>query len=611
MATNHPEIDDRSRDQAWLIDPVNDIAFDWKVVDVVGSPRLGRLIGALTVETCDNIPLIDLTTIETLVEDPSKQALPIYYGRSKTGGREEAERSNESTKELCSKAKERMQNFWRPMSPEVAHINSNIEWTWNLHPNFVHYELYPFPSRKRETWTTIQPQFCHQKRFLPTTSAPWSESECTTQFKRLASMTDEDITRLVASIAKIALVYYTSNQFYKAEQWYRRAFSAIERYSNPNVSWIAARSASLAIVDSILFQGRYADARDLHRNLHIDIQRHLGAHHPLVISSRCTRRVELRWFGKQDEEEKATRELLQTRLNLLGFRHNETIDSLHRLGCLLQRQGRFSESEYLLSTVVSLRMEIIEKHPEPYEDPACMVTRSETLFAILHLVKSLNKSGNYYKSETLLGEAKKRFQDLLNQRGRPFFRYQSEVACTKRLAGHLEESEMIFRDLLRAHEGAMSPNRRFNIARDLGEILYETNRLEEATSFFAQEFAVLLDNVGLETPETKTSCKRVGLCYGELGRYDEAIEHFEHMIERLNNANPQSIHDRQGYIQEIKGWMQEVDDMRIKDWEMHLQEFENSVSDDTPTEDSSEDGSNTLETHAEFTQLECSQICSP
>jgi tetratricopeptide (TPR) repeat protein len=200
-------------------------------------------------------------------------------------------------------------------------------------------------------------------------------------------------------------------------------------------------------------------------------------------------------------------------------------------------------------------------------------------------VKSLNKTGKYNQSEALLGEAKRKYQDILDRGGRTFFHYQNEVACTERLAGHPEESEMVLRDLLRFHESSMSPNRRINIIRELGEILYQTNRLEEATSWFEQEFAVLLDNVGLENPLTKISCKRVGLCYSELGRCDEAIEHFERMIERLHNANPQSIHDRRGYIQEIKGWMQEVDDMRIKDWEMHLQEFEDSVSDDTPTEE--------------------------
>ena len=170
---------------------------------------------------------------------------------------------------------------------------------------------------------------------------------------------------------------------------------------------------------------------------------------------------------------------------------------------------------------------------------------------------------------------------------------------------------MILRDLLRAHGSAMSPNRKLKIARELGEILYETNRLEEATSWFEKEFAVLLDNVGLENPNTKTSCMRVGLSYGELRRYDEAIDHFERMIERVNQANPDSTHDQQEYIQEIKGWMKEVNDMRLKDREMHLQEIEDSMSDDTPTEDSSEDESNTLETHVEFTPLEYSPICSP
>ena len=393
MATNLPVIGEQSRDHAWLVAAGNDIAFDWKVVDVIGSPRLGRLIGALTVETCDNIPFIDLTTAATAAEDPSNQALFLYHGRSKTAGSEEAELSNESTEELCSHAKERMKDIWHPMSPKIAPNSSKMKSTWTQRPNFVYYELYPFTSRERETWTPIQPQFCQQKRFLPTTSAPWSESECATHFKRLASMIDEEITRLVASIAEIALGYYASSQYCKAEQWYRRALIAIGRFSDPKASWVTAMSASLAIVSSVLRPGRYAEARDLHQNLHVNVQRHLGLNHPLVLSSRCTRLVELRWFGKQDEEEKATRELVQTRLNLQGPRDDETLDALHHLGLFLQRQSRFPESEYLLSTVITLRTEIIEKHPEPYQDSACMGIRQEALYTMLALVYSLNKTG--------------------------------------------------------------------------------------------------------------------------------------------------------------------------------------------------------------------------
>jgi hypothetical protein len=170
-------------------------------------------------------------------------------------------------------------------------------------------------------------------------------------------------------------------------------------------------------------------------------------------------------------------------------------------------------------------------------------------------------------------------------------------------AGHLKNSEEILRDLMRCHESSMSPNRRVSILRELGEILNEAGHRNEAISWFQKEFIVLLENVGLDNPMIKISCRRLGLCYARMGLYNEAMLHFEWMIERLNLEDPQSIHNRQEYIYEVNDWMNEVDEMRFAGLEMPIHESEDSMADDTTTEDSSEDGSITLDNPSEGAQL--------
>ena len=69
-----------------LVQPESDYTFDWKVVDIVGSPRLGRLIGALTMEACSDISFLDLNT-EELQETGlcNQDLLSLCYKADKVG----------------------------------------------------------------------------------------------------------------------------------------------------------------------------------------------------------------------------------------------------------------------------------------------------------------------------------------------------------------------------------------------------------------------------------------------------------------------------------------------------------------------------------------------
>lgn len=108
-----------------------------------------------------------------------------------------------------------------------------------------------------------------------------------------------------------------------------------------------------------------------------------------------------------------------------------------------------------------------------------------------------------------------------------YIRYHYEAARVKRFAGNWEDCEKILRELFEGQGASMSSIQKCHITRDLGEILSETDRLEEAISWFEREFIILLENVGLENPLMKTSYKRVGFCYARLGKRDVAILHFK------------------------------------------------------------------------------------
>jgi tetratricopeptide (TPR) repeat protein len=264
------------------------------------------------------------------------------------------------------------------------------------------------------------------------------------------------------------------------------------------------------------------------------------------------------------------------------------------LASLLQRQKRFLESEQLLTIAMSLRN---DRNTMLWESDSDIIAfnEQEMFLEVLLLVHGLNASGSYTRSRDLLEEAKNRFSKILEIEGRLFLNYHYEVARSKRLAGELDDSEEILKDLLRRHGSSMYPHRKMGIMRELAEVLDERDRLEEATIWFEREFAVLLDNVGLENPLMKSSCRRVGLCYAEMGRYDEAMLHFERMLEKVASEDSNSINNRHEYVQEINRWMVEVDGMRAAALGTAYVESEDTTTDDTATEDSSKEGSTTLE----------------
>ncbi|KAH9225031.1 hypothetical protein DL95DRAFT_400323 [Leptodontidium sp. 2 PMI_412] len=113
-----------------------------------------------------------------------------------------------------------------------------------------------------------------------------------------------------------------------------------------------------------------------------------------------------------------------------------------------------------------------------------------------------------------------------------------------------DETE-ILRDLLSRSGASMSTDRTFRIMQELAEILDETDHLEEAISRFEKEFVLILGKIPLLESLMKTNCRNLRLCYARLERYEEAMLHFRHMIERLTIDDPQCTDARLEFIHEV------------------------------------------------------------
>ena len=107
--------------------------FDLNSIDVVGSPRLTRLFGFLTIEECDDIPDLDLAGDNLETGEIWSQDLLDVCSRSDRRGEEEDALGNElstSTSVI-------------PGTMKTFRIIKTLE-TWTK--KWFQYEVYPFPT---------------------------------------------------------------------------------------------------------------------------------------------------------------------------------------------------------------------------------------------------------------------------------------------------------------------------------------------------------------------------------------------------------------------------------------------------------------------------------
>jgi tetratricopeptide (TPR) repeat protein len=537
-----------------LVQPGSKTVLDWKVVDVIGSPRLCRLIGALTVEACDAIPFLDLARDDLSKEELSEDDLVELCYPNILVESEAIEYADKFRTNASSRARLSGGELWLRESRSLKH-NSPINTTsWICPLGSPYSELCPFPQVAASNNWTPNPEYLY-----PITSSEWPEAQCRTYFKKLAYLNIEELKRLIARMASLAFKCRRLDQFDMSEKWHRYIVTATERMRNPRPCWILR--ACLGVIADLRLQGRFAEARDLHQDFHIKVERIFGPNHLLTLSSKAELAVSLRSFRKQ-EEEKIRRELLQSYLNFHGTGYHDSMVAIHSLALLLLRQKKFLEGEQLLMTVIDLRSGrnvLFSRKPSP---DTILYNERTICDTMLNLVRSLTMRRKHTRSKDLLDEIRNRFSNILELEGYMFFNYQYMLAHVKGLTGELNSSEVILRDLLRLHGTSMSVGLKTSIITALARILKGTDRLEEAISCFETGLVMSWEYFGHGNPVTKSSCRNVGLCYAELGRYDEALVHFERMIERIVSEDFQSISNREEYIKEINGWLCEVEDMR-------------------------------------------------
>jgi tetratricopeptide (TPR) repeat protein len=313
--------------------------------------------------------------------------------------------------------------------------------------------------------------------------------------------------------------------------------------------------ACLQVVDNIRFQGRISEGLNLHRGLHQKILNLLGPENELAILSKDTLAIFQSDFGEHSSAVAIYREVLQICLLQYGARDTLTLESLLWLGWALNSCGQYRGAETILCIRVELGGEI-----SGYVDNDIAVVE-DVVISMSSLAWSLNAQRRYEDSANVLDMTERRFKHLMRFETHFCWIYYEEKAELLKAKGYIFGSEAILRAVL-----SYAPDHPdwdiLEAMEMLVDILTRTNRTMEATIWMEKLFLMGIDMYGIEHRYSKGDCEELGFCYAELGRYEDAIVHFQQTAEKVAISQTGDPKSRNEYIKEIRGWISKVEKMK-------------------------------------------------
>jgi tetratricopeptide (TPR) repeat protein len=523
--------------------------FDPNSLDVVGSPRLTKLFGFLTIEECDDINDLDLAGGDLEMGDIWSQDLLDVCNRSDRHGEEEDVLRNE-----LSTSTSGIPGTCLPGTLKTSRIIGSLEaWT----RKWFQYEVYPFPTS--QSCARFSYNFSGMFPSRGSSQPKISPSQCKRKLRSLKLLEHVEIIHLLETMGAVANELYQDGYYVEAEFWFRRIVTT--KQVKQLIAWHNPQQTLLIcvfIISCMVFQGRIREAYQLHNNFHDKVERVLGADHDITCFSRELKGVLLSQIGFQEEDEGLSRQHLQICLTTLGTAHPRTAQALQALGFSLARLKRHTESQHLLETTIHLQFQKAKVSGEIERNKA------EILLSMTYLARALNRDMKYDESEAVLDCAQKLLGDATRTKQDTTFWYHYTRASTYMLQKRLSESEKIVRSLLRYHGKSMFPNTKANLMWTLAEIWMETGREPGAAYWLKKRYILNVESFDPVHAYTMGSCCHAGFCYARQGRYDEARLFFRNAIETLTSSTAGG-NSRLKCIQEINAWMLEVEEMRAED----------------------------------------------
>jgi tetratricopeptide (TPR) repeat protein len=136
-------------------------------------------------------------------------------------------------------------------------------------------------------------------------------------------------------------------------------------------------------------KGSYTVAEQMEQEALESRRELLGEEHPDTLTSMSNLALVLRRQGKYNEAEEMNRRTLELTERVLGKEHPDTLTSMSNLALVLRRQGKYNEAEEMNRQTLELRERVLGKeHPD-------------TLASMSNLVLVLNSEEKYNEAEEM------------------------------------------------------------------------------------------------------------------------------------------------------------------------------------------------------------------
>ena len=245
-------------------------------------------------------------------------------------------------------------------------------------------------------------------------------------------------------------------------------------------------SLRLGHVNNLSDLGRLQEAIERCERLVAEATAELGDDHPVTITIKADYATLIGLGGMLEQAAEIEKDVLATRLLLMGERHPETIRAMQNLALRNRRLGNLAASEVLYRDAMRLSAEVL-----PLNDPQRMTI--EVNFGVL-------------------------------------------LQSTRRSDEALAVLEGVYPRIV-ATQGETHPMA-VSARRNIGAVLNDLGRFEEALPIFEEGFEATERNNGPDAPTTIIALANLGAVYQSVGRLDESLATLDEVLVRARRTLP-------------------------------------------------------------------------
>jgi tetratricopeptide (TPR) repeat protein len=329
---------------------------------------------------------------------------------------------------------------------------------------------------------------------------------------------------LIAATEALALINYDQGNFIQAEISLHRVEKLQAETLGPTS--LKTLSTSRLIGEVLRLQGKYRQAWEVIKRIEPAILSLVDPDHDLAVEVMVTKSLLLNDMGDSQGAEIIDRQVLQIRLQAFGPRDLRTRRSMNHLGNSLVRMEEYNGAEKLLRTALQVHSMDADMHNwRAYQ-------------VMMNIGWALACQKSYDESHRVLYDAVQRSKISLGPEHLETLALQNRFAWTLYWQRRLKESEEIFREVWSLQCKLLGESTYISIStiQGLAWVLKEMDRFGEAIEWSKKIFERSLDAYGPENEWTLEDCDHLGECYEKEGRYVDALELYQQMVEKLRSS---------------------------------------------------------------------------